>query len=142
MKLTYVISKRILEIDDWGISCEIALIWMSLDRQQAITWANVDPDLCRHMASLGHNEVMKYRHDIALSFNNGVQYVIRNHKRRRHTQSGLILCYGLVSCDKQYWISVQNNSYQLLISPMDASILLDILNSVASYELLINLGNP
>ena len=43
--------------------------WMSLDltddqstsvqvmavRQQAITWANVDPDLCRHMASLGPN---------------------------------------------------------------------------------------
>ena len=26
-------------------------------RQQAITWANVDPDLCRHMASQGHNEL-------------------------------------------------------------------------------------
>ena len=25
--------------------------------EQAITWANVDPDLCRHMASLGHNEL-------------------------------------------------------------------------------------
>ena len=25
------------------------MIW-----QQAITWTNVDPDLCRHMASLGH----------------------------------------------------------------------------------------
>ena len=24
--------------------------------QQAITWANIDPDLCRHMVSLGHNE--------------------------------------------------------------------------------------
>ena len=23
---------------------------------QAITWANVDPDLCRHIVSLGHNE--------------------------------------------------------------------------------------
>ena len=60
-------------IDGWGISCEIALIWMSLDftgdqstlvqvmagalRQQAITWANVDPDLCCHMASLGHIEL-------------------------------------------------------------------------------------
>ena len=22
-----------------------------------ITWANVDPDICRHMASLGHNEL-------------------------------------------------------------------------------------
>ena len=25
--------------------------------QQAITWANVDPDLCRHMVSLGHNDL-------------------------------------------------------------------------------------
>ena len=60
-------------IDGWGISCEIALSWWSLDylmisqhmvrlwlsavRQQAITWNKVDPDLCRHMASLGHNEL-------------------------------------------------------------------------------------
>ena len=60
-------------IDGWGISCEIALLWMSLDftddqstlvqvmawavRQQAITWANVDPDLCCHMASLGPSEL-------------------------------------------------------------------------------------
>ena len=27
----YVICKRFLVIDGWGISCEIALIWMSLD---------------------------------------------------------------------------------------------------------------
>ena len=25
--------------------------------QQAITWADVDPDLCHHMASLGNNEL-------------------------------------------------------------------------------------
>ena len=25
--------------------------------QQAITWADVDPDFCRHMVSLGHNEL-------------------------------------------------------------------------------------
>ena len=56
------------------VSCEIALKWMPLDltddkstlvqvmawccqasRQQAITWSNVDPDLCRQMASLGLN---------------------------------------------------------------------------------------
>ena len=54
----------------YRISCEIALRWLSLDltdgkfrewlgaiRQQAITWANVDPDLCRHMASLGPSEL-------------------------------------------------------------------------------------
>ena len=47
-------------IDGWGISCEIALMWMSVDftdawRHQTITWPNVDPDLGPHMASLGHN---------------------------------------------------------------------------------------
>ena len=26
--------------------------------QQAITWANVDLDLCHHMTSLGHNELV------------------------------------------------------------------------------------
>ena len=26
---------------------------------QAITWANVDSDLCRHMASLGHNDLIR-----------------------------------------------------------------------------------
>ena len=30
--------------------------WLGAVRQQAITWANVDSDLCRHMASLGHSE--------------------------------------------------------------------------------------
>ena len=28
-------------------------------RQQAITWATFDPDLCRQMASLGPNELME-----------------------------------------------------------------------------------
>ena len=30
--------------------------WLGAIRQQAIAWANVDPDLCRNMVSLGHNE--------------------------------------------------------------------------------------
>ena len=68
----YVIFKQILVFDGWCIYCDIALIWMSLDftddlgqhwfrswlgavRQQAITWTNVNTDLYRHMASLGHN---------------------------------------------------------------------------------------
>ena len=28
---------------------------------EAITWANVDPDLCYHMASLGHSDFILYR---------------------------------------------------------------------------------
>ena len=34
--------------------------WLGAVRQQAIIWANVDPDLCRHMASLGHNELIPH----------------------------------------------------------------------------------
>ena len=30
--------------------------WLCVVRLQTIAWAHVDPDLCRHMASLGYNE--------------------------------------------------------------------------------------
>ena len=32
--------------------------WLGAVRHQAITWANVDPDLCRCLVSLGHNELI------------------------------------------------------------------------------------
>ena len=32
-------------------------LWLGAVRQQAITWANVDPDLCRQMVSLSLNEL-------------------------------------------------------------------------------------
>ena len=32
--------------------------WLGAIRHHAITWANVDPDLCCHMASLDHNELV------------------------------------------------------------------------------------
>ena len=31
--------------------------WFDVIRQQAFTRANIDPDLCCHMTSLGHNEL-------------------------------------------------------------------------------------
>ena len=31
--------------------------WLGAVRQQAITWVNVEPDLCGHMVSLDHNEL-------------------------------------------------------------------------------------
>ena len=34
--------------------------WLGALRQQAITWTNVDPDLCHHMLSPGHNELRPY----------------------------------------------------------------------------------
>ena len=69
----HVIFKQILVIDVWGICCEIALIWMSLDFtddqstlvqvmaccHQATSHylSRCCPDLCRPQASLGHNEL-------------------------------------------------------------------------------------
>ena len=54
--------------EGWSISCEIALRWIPLQltqhavSQRAITWANVDSDSCRHMASLCHNESIIKKH--------------------------------------------------------------------------------
>ena len=36
-------------------------LWLGAIRQQAITWANVDPSLCGQMASLGLNELMQIK---------------------------------------------------------------------------------
>ena len=33
---------------------------MNVDRQQAVAWANIDVDLCCHMASLDHIELRKW----------------------------------------------------------------------------------
>ena len=51
-----------------GVSMICALWWLRHGPLEVIlvlsgiTWANVEPDLCRHMASLGHNELkLHYR---------------------------------------------------------------------------------
>ena len=60
-------------IHGWCIACQIALRWMPLDLTnekstlvQVMAWCHqatshyqcqFDPDICRHMASLGHNEL-------------------------------------------------------------------------------------
>ena len=60
--------RSILVIDGWGIPCEIIHRWMPFDRindksplVQVMAWCHQgvshDPDLCRHFASLGHNEL-------------------------------------------------------------------------------------
>ena len=69
----YVIFKRISVTDGWGISCEITIIWMSLDfTDDQSTLVQVmglcrqgnkplpEPmltQICHHMVSLGHNEL-------------------------------------------------------------------------------------
>ena len=40
--------------------------WLGAIRQQAITWTNVGPDLCGHMALQGHNEtILSYSSSIS-----------------------------------------------------------------------------
>ena len=39
------------------ISQQWFMYWLGAMKQQAITRANVDPDPCRHMVPLGHNEL-------------------------------------------------------------------------------------
>ena len=66
----------ILVIDGWGISCEIAPIWMSLDFTgdqstlvQVMAWcrqatshylSQCSPRFCCHMVSLGQNELIDW----------------------------------------------------------------------------------
>ena len=59
-KLLY--SGELVQPSPWqGISCkkkmQLHVKWLVAIRQQAITWANVDPDLCCHMVLLGHNGI-------------------------------------------------------------------------------------
>ena len=34
--------------------------WLDAVREQAITWAIVEPDLCRYVAPQGHNELTHF----------------------------------------------------------------------------------
>ena len=93
------IFKPMARIKFLSTSCEIALRWITQKtliitqqrfkqwlgaiRHQAIGWANVDPDLCRHMTSLGYNE---------LTYQMAVDITILTHQ-------GLVIqmCNGIVS---------------------------------------------
>ena len=65
------VTRKMFSFDD-VIMCKLALNWTHLMiiqhwfrewlgavRQPAITWANIDPAVCRHMASPGHNGFSK-----------------------------------------------------------------------------------
>ena len=41
----------------FGDKSTLVQIMVGARRQQAIIWANVDPDLCPYMTSLGYNEL-------------------------------------------------------------------------------------
>ena len=57
--IVWALAMKLLSGECHRISLMVSQYWCRLGalRQHAITWANVGPDLCRHMVSLGHNEV-------------------------------------------------------------------------------------
>ena len=46
-----------MPLDLAGDKSTLVQVMVVAVRQQAIIWANVDPDLCRQMSSLGLNEL-------------------------------------------------------------------------------------
>ena len=65
-------SISLYKVVAWAPTVKILLRWMPPNLtnensalvqvavgQQAITWASIDPDLCHHMASLSHNEMIR-----------------------------------------------------------------------------------
>ena len=46
-------GSRVSDIVNWLLQ---VMAWFRQSSQQAITWTNFDTVLCRHMASLGHDE--------------------------------------------------------------------------------------
>ena len=57
------------------------MIW-----KHAITWANVDPDLCHYMASLDHNE-LNYLHHINYDMKMQTYLFSCFHKEIQHDKS-------------------------------------------------------
>ena len=60
MDWSWVFPVKFPQDESWRTLLMICLhwfkLWIGAIRQQAVTSANVDPDLCHHMASLGHSE--------------------------------------------------------------------------------------
>ena len=67
--------------------------WLGAVRQHAITWAKVDPDLCRQMASLGLNELLRGQSLIGFLWNTR-----RRHPRALRAQYGCHLLVQRLIC--------------------------------------------
>ena len=55
--------------------------------QQAITWANVDPDLCHQMASLGLNELNKLQWCDYM-----IEYWVSSYNKGHYEWHALLVC--------------------------------------------------
>ena len=80
--------------------------WLGTIRHQAITWANVDPDLCCHMASLDHNGL------------NSFVYTSGHCRRWRSRMEVKIMAGSLfVHCKIAYFYSVTAEKWLIVSLP-------------------------
>ena len=133
----------------WGISYEIALRWMTLDltgdkstlvqvmawccqasRQQVIIWSNVDPDLCRQMASLGlnvltHGGVVMPYGDIDLVRNtlNPVSFCHYLPPGSLHALGASSLFHAATSLSKLTWMACMVHIYYTALYVWNISML-------------------
>ena len=111
--LKLVIFKLTSRLDILSISCEIALRWMPKDFTddkstlvEVITWANVDPVLYLHMASLGHNELIASI--LPMKFSKGFPWWKNNKKNKKNMNFGLMdLLDSSQKCIHCYFVFVQ-----------------------------------
>ena len=75
---------------------------------QAITWGNVDPVFCRHMASLGPNELKRHKKVwLQLWYRDDFAYALAN-ERRRYNVTSLI---GWAHAQNDPWWYVQKTPH-------------------------------
>ena len=100
--------------------------WLGAVRQQAITWANLDSDLCHHMALLDNNELIKTIDFIKL-MTRQVQVSLLIHLFGRQNAVLWILVRTLF-CEK--WLIVKGIICNLVVSSVTSD---DITQLGASY---------
>ena len=67
--------------------------------QQGIAWASGDPDLCRHVASLGHNELTHWRQgDVVI-----ILSVILKHMLQIEFMSASCKCSQVNAFEHLWW---------------------------------------
>ena len=70
--------------------------WLGAIREQDITWANVDQDLCCHMVSLSHNELTTPHHTISIQVTN-LWCLHMIHNKVNHPKTDHPMCYTAMS---------------------------------------------
>ena len=86
--------------------------WLGAVRQQAITLANVDPDPCRHMTSLGHNQLIIKHSELGLQ--KGADdlgpFVIRWARAWPMREAITYVTSPLIGCDLSQQVKCSQNS--------------------------------